>query len=98
MDSAQPDKLETEKMYEGIIQIFERLHKRFITYEKDNEKDNSQTTLDYLTKLGGSIGYMAQVHSGLAKAYQHEKRLADIEKKIAKIPPEILKDYIKSGV
>ena len=96
MDSAKPDKLETEKMYEGVIQIFERLHKRFIDFEKEN--DNSSTTIDYLSKLSGSVGYMAQVHSGLAKAYQHEKRLADIEKKIAKIPPEILKDYIKSGV
>ena len=94
MDSVKPEKLETEKMYEGIIQIFERLHKRFITYEKEN--DNSQPTLDYLTKLGGSIGYMAQVHSGLAKAYQHERRLADIEKKLEKIPPEILKDMMKN--
>lgn len=91
----QPEKLETQKMYEGVIQIFERLHKRFINYEKDN--DDSSATLDYLTKLGGSIGYMAQVHSGLAKAYQHEKRLADIEKKLEKIPPELLKDFLKSS-
>lgn len=97
MDSVQPEKLETEKMYEGVIQIFQRLHKRFITFEKENENDNSPTTLDYLTKLGGSIGYMAQVHSGLAKAYQHEKRLADIEKKLEKIPPEILKNFLKPG-
>jgi len=95
VDSEQPEKLETEKMYEGIIQIFQRLHKRFINYEKDN--DDSQSTLDYLTKLGGSLGYMAQVHSGLAKAYQHEKRLADIEKRLEKIPPELLQQYLKSG-
>ena len=95
MDSLKPEKLETEKMYEGVIQIFERLHKRFITYEKDN--DDSTSTLDYLTKLGGSIGYMTQVHSGLAKAYQHEKRLADIEKRLEKIPPEVLQQYLKSG-
>ena len=91
----QPEKLETEKMYEGVIQIFEKLHKRFINYEKDS--DDSSDTLDYLTKLGGSIGYMAQVHSGLAKAYQHEKKLSDIEKKLEKIPPELLKDFLKSG-
>lgn len=96
MESIQPEKLETEKMYEGIIQVFERLHKRFIRYEKEND-DNSQPTLDYITKLGGSIGYIAQVHSGLAKAYQHEKRLADIEKKLEKIPPELLKDFLKPG-
>ena len=96
MESIQPEKLETEKMYEGIIQVFERLHKRFIRYEKEND-DNSQPTLDYITKLGGSIGYMAQVHSGLAKAYKHEKDLADIKKILEKIPPEILKDKIELG-
>jgi len=96
LESLQPEKLETEKMYEGVIQIFERLHKRFINYEKDN--DDSSTTLDYLTKLGGSIGYMAQVHSGLAKAYQHEKRLADIEKKLEKIPPEILQNILRNKI
>ena len=90
---SHPDKLDTEKMYEGVIQIFEKLHKRFINYEKGD--DDSQSSLDYLTKLAGSIGYMAQVHSGLAKAYQHEKRLADIEKKLEKIPPELLKDFLK---
>lgn len=92
---SQPDKLDTEKMYEGIIQIFERLHKRFISYEKQD--DDSQSSLDYLTKLAGSLGYMAQVHSGLAKAYQHEKRLADLEKKFENIPPEMLKEILKSG-
>jgi hypothetical protein len=91
----QPDKLDTEKMYEGIIQIFERLHNRFVKYEKQD--DDSQSSLDYLTKLAGSLGYMAQVHSGLAKAYQHEKRLADLEKKFEKIPPEMLKEILKSG-
>ena len=82
-------------MYEGIIQIFERLHKRFINYEKDN--DDSEATLNYLAKLGGSLGYMAQVHSGLAKAYKHEKQLADIEKRLEQIPPEVLQQYVKSG-
>ncbi len=82
-------------MYEGVIQIFNKLHKRFMDYEKSD--DDSQSTLDYLTKLAGSIGYMAQVHSGLAKAYQHEKRLVDIEKRLEKIPPEVLQKYLKSG-
>ena len=91
----KPDKLDTEKMYEGVIQIFERLHSRFIKYEKQD--DDSQSSLDYLTKLAGSIGYMAQVHSGLAKSYQHEKRLADIEKKLLTMSPEGLKEIIEKG-
>lgn len=94
---SHPDKLETEKMYEGIIQIFERLQSRFIKYEKNNTEDDSQQTLDYLTKLAGSIGYTAQVHSGLAKAYQHEKRLSDLEKKFSKFPPEVLKQLMSKG-
>jgi len=93
--TVEPDKLDTEKMYEGVIQIFERLLKRFISYEKQD--DDSQATLDYLTKLAGSLGYMAQVHSGLAKAYQHEKRLAELEKKFEKIPPEMLKEILSKG-
>ncbi len=93
----QPEKLETEKMYEGIIQIFERLQNRFIKYEKNNEKDESQQTVDYLVKLAGSIGYTAQVHSGLAKAYQHEKRLSDLEKKFSNLPPEVLKQLMNKG-
>ena len=93
----KPDKLDTEKMYEGIIQIFERLLDRFIKYEKANADDDSQSTIDYLAKLSGSIGYTAQVHAGLAKAYHHEKRLADIEKRLEKIPPEVLQEYLKSG-
>jgi len=84
-------------MYEGIIEMFHVLQNRFIKFEKENKDDNSTTTLDYLTKLSGSIGYTAQVHAGLAKAYQHEKRLSDIEKKMEKIPPEVLNEYLKSG-
>ena len=95
MDTVQPEKLDTEIMYEGVIQIFNKLHKRFINYEKGD--DDSQLTLDYLTKIAGSLGYMAQVHTVLAKAYQHEKRLADIEKRLGKIPPEVLQKYLKSG-
>lgn len=95
MESTTPDKLDTEKMYEGVIQIFERMHKRFIEYEKKD--DTSDNTLDYLIKLAGSLGYTAQVHAGLSKSYQHEKRLADIEKKLGKIPPELLKELVKPG-
>ncbi len=93
--ASAPEKLETEKMYNAISEVFEKLHRRFINYEKGD--DESQSTLDYLTKLAGSLGYMAQVHAGLAKAYQHEKRLADIEKRLEKIPPEVIQQYLKSG-
>ncbi len=79
----------TEKLYEGISMIFEKLNKRFIDYEK--ESDNSQGTLDYISKLAGTIGYIAQVHTSIAKAYKHEKRLNEIEKRISNLSPEVFK-------
>ena len=97
MKSKEPVSGDTEKMYNGVMEIFEKLQKRFISYDKANADDYSSSTLDYLTKLSGSIGYTAQVHSGLAKAYQHEKRLSDIEKKLSKLPPELLKTVINDG-
>ena len=55
--------------------------KRFEDYNKDNQETTKETIND-LSKISGSLGYMAQVHAGLAKAYDHEKRLAEIEKKL----------------
>ena len=95
MDS--PNKTETEKVYEGNVQIHERLLKRFIAFDKANEEDESPVITDYLIKLAGAIGYSQQVHAGLVKAYQHEKRLIDIEKKLANLPPELLKKLVKSS-
>ena len=97
MKSKEPTSGDTEKMYNGVMDIFEILQKRFMSYDKANADDDTSSTLDYLTKLSGSIGYTAQVHSGLAKAYQHEKRLSDIEKKLSKLPPELLKTVINDG-
>lgn len=54
---------------------------RFEKYNKDNPNTDKETIND-LSKISGSLGYMAQVHAGLAKAYDHEKRLAEIEKKL----------------
>ncbi len=82
-------------MYNAVGNIFDKLNKRFIKYEEQD--DTSQSTLDYLTKLASTLGYMSQVHGGLAKAYQHEKRLADIEKRLEKIPPDVLNKYLKLG-
>ena len=89
-----PDKTETEKVYEGNVQIHERLMKRFIDFDKANEKNTDSKTMDYLIKLAGSIGYSQQVHAGLVKAYQHEKRLKDLEIKFNKVPLEVLRKYM----
>ncbi len=96
MDS-KPDKTETEKVYEGNVQVHERLLKRFLAYDKENADDTSPSTVNYLIKLAGSIGYSQQVHAGLVKSYQHEKRLVDVEKKLANLPPEILEKLLNPG-
>lgn len=71
----------TEKMYKGVGDVFMSYLKRFEDYNKDNQETTKETIND-LSKISGSLGYMAQVHAGLAKAYDHEKRLAEIEKKL----------------
>lgn len=96
MDS-NPDKTETEKVYEGNVQVHARLLKRFLEYDKENAEDTSPVTVNYLIKLAGSIGYSQQVHAGLVKSYQHEKRLSDIEKRFANLPPEMLAKLLNPG-
>ncbi len=71
--------------------VFEEYLKRFNEYAKDNE-ENSNETLSNLGKISGSMGYIGQVHASLAKAYEHEKRLLDLESKFGKIPPGFLKE------
>lgn len=71
----------TEKMYKGVGDVFMSYLKRFEEYNKKN-KETDKETINDLSKISGSLGYMAQVHAGLAKAYDHEKRLAEIEKKL----------------
>jgi len=68
-------------MYKGVGDVFMSYLKRFEEYNKENQNTDKETIND-LSKISGSLGYMAQVHAGLAKAYDHEKRLAEIEKKL----------------
>jgi len=70
----------TEKMYKGVGEVFLEYKKLFDNYIKG--EDISKEKITDLSKISGSMGYMAQVHAGLAKAYDHEKRLAEIEKKL----------------
>ncbi len=78
MDYSEADNTTTEKMYKGVGDVFMAYLKRFEDYDKENT-DTNKDTINDLSKLSGSLGYMAQVHAGLAKAYDHEKRLAEIE-------------------
>jgi len=75
----------TEKMYKGVGDVFMSYLKRFDDYNKENQETTKETIND-LSKISGSLGYMAQVHAGLAKAYDHEKRLAKLENDSSKKP------------
>lgn len=72
---------DTEIIYRGTSEIYQTLLKRFNEYEKEQEEDKSEKVAIHLTKLSSALGYIGQVHSGLAKAYHQEKRLADLELK-----------------
>ena len=80
-------------MYKSVGEVFLEYKKLFDEYIKG--EDISKEKISDLSKISGSMGYMAQVHAGLAKAYEYEKILADIQKRLEKIPPEVLQEYLK---
>ena len=80
MDNSDSSDNTTEKMYKAVGEVFLEYKKLFDDYIKG--EDISKEKIADLSKISGSMGYMAQVHAGLAKAYDHEKRLAEIEKKL----------------
>lgn len=85
MDLSDTD---TEKIYKGSSEIFGVLLQRFNEYQKENADDSSPEVVNYLTKLSGSLAYLGQVHSGLAKSYHQEKRLNELEKRIENMSPK----------
>ena len=91
MDPALLEENIIKKMYDGMGNVFEDYLKRFKAYSKEND-ENSKETINILSKISGSLGYIGQVHASLAKAYEHEKRLLELEKKFGKIPAGFLKE------
>jgi len=79
LEYSKDDKNTMEKMFRGVGEVFLEYKKLFDEYIKG--EDVSKEKISNLSKISGSMGYMAQVHSGLAKAYDHEKRLEELEKK-----------------
>lgn len=73
-------KTDIEHSSDVMMQLFNRLAKRFIIYE--SKSDDSSPVVDYLTKLAGSIGYMAQINGAIHRSFKHEKRLKLLEERI----------------
>lgn len=55
----------------------------------DKERD-----LETILKITSQIGYLQQVHTGLSKNLLVENQIKDIYKKLNRIPPEILEQYV----
>ena len=73
-------KSDMEHASDVMVQIFDRLSKRFMKYESNNKDEES--AVDYLIKLAGSIGYMGQINGSIHKAFKHEKRIKALEDKL----------------
>ena len=94
-ESNSEDKI-IDKMYKGTGEVFEEYITRFKKYAKENP-DSSTDVINNLAKISGPLGYTAQVHASLAKAYGHEKRLEVIEKKLQRLSPDDLKKFNKDN-
>jgi len=73
-------KSDMEHSSDVMLQIFDRLSERFMKYE--NQNDTSESTIDYLTKLAGSIGYMGQINGAIHKSFKVTKRIAALEERV----------------
>jgi len=96
-DDARDHQL-TEKMYHDIADLFDaqvKIYKILVNETPDEDITGKSVKLDYMLKFAASCGYVAQVHAGLSKAYHLENTLADIQKRLEKIPPDVLKEYLK---
>jgi len=86
-------KSDMEHCSDVMLNIFDKLSKRFMIYEKNN--DDSLSVVEYLTNLSGSIGYMAQINGSIHKTFKHEKRIKALELKIGNdfsIPMRMLEE------
>lgn len=73
-------KSDMEHSSDVVLQIFNRLAKRFMKYESTNK--DAESVVDYLVKLAGSIGYMGQINGAIHKTFKQDQRLTAIESKL----------------
>lgn len=100
----------TVEHYSGVnIKMHDVLMTEFMTTSKDRvvrtiyDKEGSEVgevdqTVDVLTKLSSSIGYLQQVQTSLTKNLYIEKHIKEINTKLDRIPPEILQSMMSPKV
>lgn len=77
----------TESLIEHYSRSNTKMHdelvKQFMIAGKKND-------VDMMIKITGSVGYMQQVQTSLTKNLYIEKHIKDINRKLDRIPPEML--------
>jgi hypothetical protein len=72
---------------ETNIAIHDTLTKRFFMADKNND-------IETMLKVTAQIGYIQQIHLGLNKNLLAENEIKNINKRLDRIPPEILEQYV----
>lgn len=69
--------------------IHDTLAKRFFLADKAGD-------IDTMLKITAQLGYIQQIHLGLNKNLLVEKEIKNINKRLDRIPPEILEQYVSN--
>lgn len=75
-------KSDLEHQGDIILNMSNRLARRFFKYENENQKED----LNYLTDLSKSIGYLTVVNTNVNRTVKQENRLSALEEKLKNTP------------
>lgn len=80
-------------LHDHLVKEFMKTTKNriFITSREGNATD---ITIDTLCKLASSIGFMQQTQAALQKNLYTEKDIKDINRRLDRIPPELLQSHL----
>lgn len=73
------------------VAMHDKLVRRFMLSDRDED-------VDMMIKLASSIGYMQQTQAALHKNIYSEQDLKEINRKLDRIPPEILQQHLSPTV
>ena len=86
------------KMHDILVEEFMLAHKNRLKktiYGKDGSVlGEEDITLEILQKLTSSIGYLQQTEASLTKNIYTEKDIKNINRRLDRIPPEVLQSYM----
>lgn len=71
--------------------MHDKLMKRFMLSDRDND-------VDMMIKLASSVAYMQQTQTTLTKNLYVEQHIKDINRRLDRIPPEVLQSVLSPTV